>query len=172
MATEQTPIVVAVKRKRHSAYALVASLIILAIGLTGLATFTILRDQDLTRLENNLDDLCRDGAIDCTGSKGLPGPKGVPGTGIRGIQCVDGRFHFLLTNGTRDIVGDCIANTGPPGPRGKPGVRGPRGFVGPQGPKGDRGPKGPKGRRGRPGTINLPGPLATYLASLSTAEVP
>lgn len=175
MATQQTPIVTAVKTKRRAAVGIVVSLLLLTAGLTGLATFTALQDRDLTHLENNLNELCEEGAIDCSGSKGLPGSKGVPGTGVRDIRCEDGRFRFYLTNGTRDIVGDCIANTGPrgqTGPRGPQGIRGPRGFTGQQGQKGDRGPRGPKGRRGKPGRIDLPGPLATFVVGLPTAEVP
>lgn len=171
MANPEFPIVTAVKKKRRSAYLLVASLIILAIGLTGLATMTALNKVAVDNVTANLEELCEDGAIDCSGSTGLPGSKGVPGTGIRDIQCVQGRFRFILTNGSRDIVGDCVANTGPQGPRGKQGVRGPRGFTGHQGPQGNRGPRGPKGRRGEPGKFELPGPLATLVEPLASSRI-
>jgi hypothetical protein len=157
MPTSEFPITTAVKNRRRAAIALVISMIIGAIGLTGLGTFTYLNKVAVDRVTSNLEELCREGAIDCSGRKGLPGTKGVPGTGIRNIQCVQGRFRFFLTNGSYDIVGDCVANTGargPRGPRGEAGPRGPRGF---QGPRGLRGPEGPRGQRGERGPKGAPG---------------
>jgi hypothetical protein len=172
MATHHHPVEFAIQAKRRSAIAMVISLIVLAAGLSGLATFAVIQNNAIDNVEAHLEELCLEGAIDCSGTKGLPGSKGVPGTGVRDIRCEEGRFRFYLTNGSRDIVGDCIANTGPPGPRGPQGVRGPRGFTGQQGQKGDRGPRGPKGRRGKPGVIDLPGPLKTLVGRLAIAEVP
>lgn len=153
------PIAHAVKAKRRAVVALVASLIILSIGFTGLTTFELLTRAGLNDVRKNLAELCEEGAIDCSGSKGLPGSKGVPGTGIRDIKCVEGKFQFLLTNGSFVSVGDCVAEAGPQGPRGPRGFRGHRGKQGLQGnrgPKGDRGAKGPKGRPGNPGTTVIP----------------
>jgi len=172
MASTDHPVQYAIQAKRRSALALIISLIVLASGLSGLATFAVIQNNAIDHVEGNLEELCLDGAIDCSGSKGLPGSKGVPGTGIRDIKCVGGRFRFVLTNHTVDIVGDCIANTGARGPRGPRGVKGPKGDRGFQGPKGQRGPKGAPGKRGRPGVIDLPGPLATLAENLEPTAIP
>lgn len=149
MASHQEfPIIHAVKAKRRSVYALVASLIILTIGLTGLAMFAYLNKLGIDEVTHNVAELCREGAIDCSGNPGLPGSTGIPGTGIKDIQCVNGKFLVIMTNKSKRTFGDCIAEAGPRGPRGLTGDRGPRGF---KGPKGDRGPKGPKGPPGPKG---------------------
>lgn len=153
-STAEFPIARAVKTKRRSVIALVVSLIILAMGLTGLATFTALNKIAINEVTANLEELCLEGAIDCTGNRGLPGSNGVPGTGIREIGCVDGQFQFLLTNGKKTILGDCTANTGP---RGERGPRGPTGFLGPKGDRGERGEPGPRGKQGKPGKPGKPG---------------
>lgn len=172
MSAPQFPIAHAVRAQRRSAYAIVASLIVLAIGLTGLTTFVLLSRVALNRVTSDLEELCRTGAIDCSGNPGLPGAQGIPGTGIRGIQCLNGQFIFTLTNGTDRAVGDCVAEdglkgdkgdkgdtgqTGKTGKQGLKGNKGDRGLTGPQGPAGPRGPKGNKGGKGDPG-IGVPGP--------------
>jgi hypothetical protein len=165
--TTEFPVKEIVKAKRRSQIALVASLIVLAMGLTGLATFVGLQKLALNDVRSNLEELCMEGAIDCSGNKGLPGSKGVPGTGIRDIRCIDGRFVFTLTNGKNDTVGDCKAERGlrgPRGPRGEVGPRGPRGFQGERGLRGPRGERGPKGVKGPPGQV--PKELIDFLDQL------
>jgi hypothetical protein len=165
MASE-SPILHTVRAKRRSAYALVASLIILAIGFTGLGVFTFLTKVAVNDVTDNLSALCREGAIDCTGNPGLPGSTGIPGTGIRKIECVDSQFLFTLTNGTTRTVGDCVANTGPRGPQGFKGDRGPRGFQGKKGNTGPRGLRGPRGRPGKPGKSGNLSPIPKRLQDL------
>jgi hypothetical protein len=164
-----TPIIHTVRAKRRSAYALIASLIILAIGFTGLGVFTFLTKVAVNDVTDNLSALCREGAIDCTGNPGLPGATGVPGTGIKKIDCVNGQFEFTSTKDTIRRLGDCIANTGPRGPQGLKGDRGPRGFHGKKGEKGDRGPRGfrgPRGKPGKPGKSGTAPPLPKQLQDL------
>lgn len=163
MASPEFPIARVVKAKRRSGIALVISLIVLAVGLTGLATFTALNKIAINEVTGNLEELCREGAIDCTGNTGLPGSDGIPGTGVRDIQCVEGRFTFFLTNNKTRVMGDCIAEAGPPGPRGQ---RGPRGFMGQRGPRGfdgEDGRRGPKGNPGKPGAPGKPLSLVPVL---------
>lgn len=114
--------------------------------------------QDLDVIEDQLTELCEEGAIDCEGTRGLPGPKGVAGTGIISVICDEetGRFRVEYTSGRIEGIGDCIAEAGPQGPRGLTGARGPRGFTGATGPRGRqgdsiRGPRGPRGFSGPPG---------------------
>lgn len=161
-------------RERKRWAVMVAALSLLAVGLLTLATITYVdmradnaREQAIDSALTGLESLCEDGIIDCTGAKGLPGPKGEPGGTISDIACVEQRFQFTLTTGREFVVGDCFAEQGPPGPRGEkgavgergpPGPRGaigPRGPIGPQGPPGARGPQGPKGSPGKSG--NNPG---------------
>ncbi len=149
------PIEQAVKARRRNAMIMIASMIILAIGLTGLTTFVVFSRIALNEVKANLQDLCRDGAIDCTGSPGLPGTTGTPGTGIRKIECVDGKFQFTLTNGSQTSLGDCIAERGF---RGFRGVQGPDGERGLRGFSGERGERGPRGFPGKPGPKGDPGP--------------
>lgn len=138
-----------IQREKNWKRAFVVALLIMAIGLTGLAVLrfidqTQVRGQQraINQVNEQFSHLCATGAIDCRGERGLPGFKGVPGTGIRSVACEHGEFEFTFTNNTVISVGDCIAQDGARGPR---GPRGPRGF------QGARGPRGPRGYVGRPG---------------------
>lgn len=116
--------------------------------------------SDVNTINRQLEQLCESGVIDCTGTAGLPGPKGTPGTGIADVSCTAGQFRIAFTNHRVVHVGDCIAEdgaTGARGPRGAQGARGPKGERGPQGMHGGRGPKGHPGPRGSKGANGASG---------------
>ena len=118
--------------------------------------------SDVDTINQQLQHLCETGVIDCTGTTGLPGPKGTPGTGISDVSCdkETGQFTILFTSGRRSVTGDCIARdgaTGPRGPRGATGARGARGERGSQGAHGNRGPKGAPGAKGNKGANGVNG---------------
>lgn len=151
------------RRKKRRVW-VIAGAVFLGITLItfGILTFVNYRSDEATqkavaKSRAQMEELCRSGAIDCRGSSGLPGSKGVPGTGIASVTCEDGRFAFTMTTGRKTSIGDCIAEQGPRGFTGRPGrdgddgQRGPRGFTGQKGDTGDRGPRGLTGRPGTPG---------------------
>lgn len=167
-----TPIKQIVETKRKAFNGILVSVIVIAVGLTGLAVGFVINRLSINDINTNFDVLCEEGTLDCSSIKGAPGAKGIPGTGITDITCTNEKFVFTLTNGRLISVGDCKAEAGPPGaqgPRGEVGPRGPRGF---QGPRGLRGPKGPKGHKGRPGFVNLPKDLENILPDLPAFEDP
>ena len=136
-------------------------IIIVFFVLSGLTVWQIWQSErtknDVQLVREQLQELCSSGAIDCTGQKGLPGPEGIPGTGIRDVTCdrESGQFRIEYTNGRTERFGDCVAEAGPRGPVGD---RGPRGFIGPQGLRGLTGARGPAGPRGAAGPAGPTGP--------------
>lgn len=139
-----------VRREKLRWTALIATLaaIVLLMATLSMVTYVNFR-SDAARQESleDLERLCREGKIDCTGSDGLPGPKGPVGGRIKKISCTRaGAFRFDMTTGETFVVGDCIAEAGPAG---KVGKMGPRGFTGKMGPRGKAGPKGKPGRPGK-----------------------
>lgn len=158
--SDTAPLSAAMRKERRWKRALIGALIALAVGVTGLFVLWAVNAHDaatqraqLNTLRHNLRALCRSGAIDCRGSQGLPGPHGIPGTGVTRVLCnAQGHFEFHFTNGTTTIIGDCIA---------RDGARGPRGFRGPRGPIGPRGFTGPPGVAGPPGPVGVPGPVGS-----------
>ena len=131
------------KRRRVGMIALTIILVAMA------ATMFINSMGDRARQEaiDDLKLLCENGTLDCTGSRGLPGPKSPAGASVTNVQCLTGKFVFTLSNDRTFRVGDCIAE------RGKQGLRGLRGKNGKDGRsiKGDRGPRGFPGHNGKDG---------------------
>lgn len=153
------------KAKRRRVWIVAISVFFaLAIGTMGILTWVNYRTDAATReavrtAQEQMEKLCSSGAIDCRGANGLPGSKGVPGTGIASVTCEGGRFVFTMTTGRKTSIGDCIAETGPRGLTGRPGrdgedgrsIRGPRGLTGEPGRPGRDGAPGQRGPRGLPG---------------------
>lgn len=152
-----------VRSERRRNLIIVIVLAILGLGLVGssLAAYANHRaDQARQTAIDDLKKLCEDGTIDCSGARGLPGPKGEVGSSVISVKCKQGQFVFGMTSGKTFTVGDCIARDGrdgKPGARGPQGPPGPRGFSGKQGPPGPRGFPGKQGPHGKPGPRGNPG---------------
>lgn len=164
-----TPLSDSVRKERRWRIAFLVALLLFAVGMTGLAVIQYsnaqqdkVRQEAIEDVTDNLAKLCEQGAINCRGNPGLPGSRGIPGTGIVDIRCnEDGQFEFFLTDGSSKLLGDCVAEAGPrglKGDRGPAGPRGPRGFTGERGPAGPAGPPGPRGITGKPGPPGKGGP--------------
>lgn len=150
------------RQERRRRIVLVSTMVALAFGLIGLAIGTYVnakadavRQQTIDSVTRDIRQFCEDGVLDCEGHDGLPGPRGVVGTGITGVICnPSGRFQFTTSDGRVWAVGDCIAEQGPRGRAGRDGHDGQDGKKGPRGPSGPRGPQGDKGLPGK--TPKLP----------------
>jgi hypothetical protein len=149
-----------------------AVLIALFVFLSTLTVIQFMQRDEIRDLSGQLTTLCESGAIDCTGAKGLPGPKGRVGTGIESVTCSreTGRFVVTYTNGSSVEVGDCVARDGARGERGPAGTRGPAGPRGPQGPPGQAGPPGPRGPQGPQGPQGLRGPRGPVCSILPICD--
>lgn len=136
---------------------------VLVIAFLALSTLTVIQfvqderqSSHISSISEQLKELCESGRLDCTGTRGLPGPKGHVGTGIDSVRCDRRSQEFIVTftSGKTARVGDCVAQDGAQGPRGQRGPRGPQGVTGrtgPRGPVGAQGPRGARGPKGKPG---------------------
>lgn len=151
----------------------IISIVILTVCMLGLLGLQLvnaaaddIREQATEDLRDDLEALCEEGSIDCTGRPGLPGPDGPAGTGIRRMTCDRQTQQFVIeyTSGNVVRIGDCVAVDGDRGPRG------PRGEAGPPGPRGEQGPRGFRGHRGKPGKRPNKSPGPPRLVELRLEE--